>query len=190
MYKQELYGDNIFVLHDFLSAEECVAYIHASEQQGYEDAPITMGDSSIVLKDYRDNLRVMVDDTRLAADLFARAKPFLPAQLQGRNAVGLNERLRYYRYDAGQNFAPHYDGSFRRNEQEESLLTFMVYLNEECEGGTTDFYGKEDALWLSVKPERGKALVFRHELLHGGAPVTSGRKYVLRTDVMYRLMGE
>ena len=32
----------------------------------------------------------------------------------------------------------------------------------------------------------GKALVFLHLLLHEGAPVTGGRKYALRTDVMYR----
>jgi hypothetical protein len=29
------------------------------------------------------------------------------------------------------------------------------------------------------------ALVFVHEQLHEGAAVESGRKYVLRTDVMY-----
>jgi hypothetical protein len=28
-------------------------------------------------------------------------------------------------------------------------------------------------------------LLFVHERKHEGAPVTSGRKYVLRTDVMY-----
>jgi hypothetical protein len=36
-----------------------------------------------------------------------------------------------------------------------------------------------------VRPVRGTALVFRHRLLHEGAPVLTGRKYVLRTDVMY-----
>jgi hypothetical protein len=30
------------------------------------------------------------------------------------------------------------------------------------------------------------ALVFVHRILHRGAPVTTGRKYVLRSDVMYR----
>jgi hypothetical protein len=40
---------------------------------------------------------------------------------------------------------------------------------------------------LRVRPEPGKALVFYHYLSHEGAPVTAGRKYVLRTDVMYRV---
>jgi len=39
---------------------------------------------------------------------------------------------------------------------------------------------------LTVTPAAGKLLVFRHDILHQGAAVTSGRKYVLRSDVMYR----
>lgn len=185
--KHELIGETVFVIKEFLSSEECVRYIEMSESQGYDDAPITMGETAIVIKDFRDNMRVMVDDVGLAARLFERARPFLPANLEGRSACGLNERIRYYRYDVGQTFAPHYDGTFRRSDKEQSLLTFMVYLNEDCEGGTTDFFHEDDTLQLSVKPEKGMALIFRHELLHGGMAVTVGRKYVLRTDVMYRL---
>ena len=65
-------------------------------------------------------------------------------------------------------------------------MTFMVYLNEGCEGGGTHFYDPGGTLKLAVRPERGKALVFLHLRLHEGAPVTGGRKYALRTDVMYR----
>ena len=37
----------------------------------------------------------------------------------------------------------------------------------------------------SVVPCCGDALVFSHELLHKGAVITAGRKYAVRTDVMY-----
>ena len=57
----------------------------------------------------------------------------------------------------------------------------MVYLNGDFEGGATDF----DMLGSAV-PAQGLVLVFDHGLRHQGAPVGSGRKYVLRTDVMYR----
>lgn len=33
------------------------------------------------------------------------------------------------------------------------------------------------------------ALLFQHPIMHRGDPVTKGRKYVLRTDVMYRRNG-
>ncbi len=188
MRKEEIVGQSIFVIHEFLTPEMRAAYIAASEQEGYGDAPITMGGSSIVLKDVRNNLRVMIDDPRLAEELFARAQPFLPAiRRDRRQLAGLNERFRFYRYDVGQTFTQHYDGSFRRNAREESQLTFMVYLNDDFTGGTTDFFHEDGRFWLRVEPKQGMALLFAHALLHEGTAVESGRKYVLRTDVMYRL---
>jgi hypothetical protein len=38
---------------------------------------------------------------------------------------------------------------------------------------------------LRVTPKTGMALLFHHPILHRGDPVIAGRKYVLRTDVMY-----
>jgi hypothetical protein len=58
----------------------------------------------------------------------------------------------------------------------------MVYLNDDFEGGTTDFRDGD-----VIAPKRGMALLFEHRLIHQGAPVTRGKKYVMRTDVMYRM---
>jgi hypothetical protein len=205
-------GDLIFVLHDFLSPEECEHFIALSEGAGYEGAPITTGTGFVLRKDIRDNDRVIRDDPALAELLWARALPFLPADWFGWAPVGLNERFRYYRYDPGQRFAAHTDGYFQRDDGDRSHFTFMVYLNDGFEGGETAFqlprasrraaseHGKLHASKggggagvslsaggaLRVRPARGKALVFAHQQLHEGAPVVSGRKYVLRTDVMYR----
>src|SRR5262249_19820113 len=174
------------VLHDFLTPEECAAQIARSEAAGYDDAPIMTGLGPVVDKGMRDNTRLMVDDEALAAALFERARPLLPARLRNFELVGLNERFRYYRYDPGQRFAPHFDGAFYRTDDEQSWLTFMVYLNDGFAGGETKFYRRGGAPSLSVTPRTGMALVFVHATLHEGAAVASGRKYVLRTDVMYR----
>lgn len=177
----------IFVLPDFLTPQECEAHIAASEGSGYDEAPITTARGFVMRKDIRDNLRVMVDDVALARALFERARPFLPARIGNWRLLGLNERLRYYRYDVGQTFRPHYDGSFDRSRTEGSYLTFMVYLNDGFTGGATVFYHDDMEHRISVVPQQGMALVFEHQQLHEGAPVESGRKYVLRTDVMYAL---
>ncbi len=192
MYREELFGPAIFCIHGLLTAEECAGFVAASEHEGYGDAPITMGGSAIVQKDVRNNMRCMVDTPELAAQFFERARQFLPDRLEDWTVAGLNERFRFYRYDVGQTFTPHYDGSFRRSDREESQLTFMVYLNEDFEGGETNFFREDrgdDELFLSVKPKTGMALVFMHPILHEGAVVESGRKSVIRTDVMYRRSG-
>ena len=186
MHKEELDGRNVFVIHGFFSREECDRPIARSEQAGYGDAPITTSAGPVMAKDVRNNTRVMLDDVQLAADLWARAAPLLPARIHNWRAVGFNERFRFYRYDVAEQFALHLDGAFYRSSVEVSNLTFMVYLNEGFEGGATNFYHWHGEKRLSVRPETGKALVFVHRQLHEGTPVTQGRKYVLRTDVMYR----
>jgi predicted 2-oxoglutarate/Fe(II)-dependent dioxygenase YbiX len=182
-------GTNVYLIHDFLSGPECSDWIARSERIGYADAPITVGAGRFEMrKDIRNNARVMIDDPEAARALWARATPYLPREERMWLACGLNERLRLYRYDPGQRFAPHYDGAFERNPFEASRRTFMVYLNEVERGGETVFYDDGSLRAdLRVRPEPGCALVFAHRLLHEGAPVARGRKYVLRTDVMYRL---
>ena len=104
---------------------------------------------------------------------------YVPHTLKGHRAIGVNERFRFYRYDLGQTFRWHRDGYFERPNRERSRLTLMVYVNDDFEGGHTRF---EEAL---IKPVKGTALFFVHHLLHEGAQVTRGRKYVMRSDVMY-----
>jgi prolyl 4-hydroxylase len=115
-----------------------------------------------------NNTRVMMDDPAEASWLWARLAPFVPLRLGPWRAVGLNERFRYYRYDPGQYFKYHGDGAFHRSDAERSFLTAMVYLNDDCEGGTTDF---RDGCF--VAPRRGTALVFEHHLIHQGGPRSS-----------------
>ncbi|MES2945212.1 MAG: 2OG-Fe(II) oxygenase [Pseudomonadota bacterium] len=80
----------------------------------------------------------------------------------------------------GQYFKWHKDGFYCKTDDEVSLLTFIIYLNDAYEGGNTEFQ------WEVIKPEAGMALVFPHAMRHQGAPMDSGVKYVLRTDVMYK----
>lgn len=169
-----------FVVDGVLSAEECAAWIARVEAMGMESAPITTSRGFVHRPDVRNNERAMFDDVDAARALFARMRERLPATMEGRALVGLNERLRAYRYRPGQYFAPHFDGCFRRDAREESFLTVIVSLNDDFDGGETGF---DD--W-AYAPRRGSALVFAHRQLHEGRTVTRGVKYALRTDVMYR----
>lgn len=174
------YNNGIFTVDNFFSKEECLHWIQKSEALGYEEAQVTMGRKQIMRKDIRNNERLIYDNEELAASLWERIEPFVPQETHLGRACGLNERIRFYKYHPGQEFKPHQDGSFIRSFYEWSSYTFMVYLNEDMEGGETKFTQQ------SIQPQTGKALIFKHELLHQGCPILSGLKYVLRTDIMYR----
>lgn len=188
MTTEDLDPGKVFVIHNFLSHDECAVLIRRSENLTYETGTV----ADVVMEDVRNNERVPLDDTTLASDMFRRAEPCLPAKIDAHQLVGFNERWRFYRYQPGQTFKPHRDGSYLRMKTwEESQLTFMIYLNDGMSGGETRFFtDMEQAFrhqpYLSVQPKEGMALVFIHQIWHEGAVVHSGQKYVLRTDVMYR----
>lgn len=107
--------------------------------------------------------------------------------------LGLNikkgESLQGQRYEVGQYFRDHQD-YFKGDSYERNCLasgnrtyTFMLYLNHNFEGGTTNF----PHLRKEISPEEGKALVWNNlqhgvpneYTTHGGTEVTNGTKYII-----------
>ena len=172
---------DVRTLDGVLSEQECSALVAEAEATGFGDAPISTLAGFVMAPEVRNNTRVMVDDESRAQWLWERMRSWIPAEHRGARVVGLNERLRYYRYHPGQYFEWHRDGSFRRSPEELSMLTLMVYLSDGFTGGRTEF-----ASASPVVPKLGMAVAFDHSVRHRGAPVIAGTKYVLRTDVMYR----
>lgn len=179
------FEDYVFEVPDFVSAGKCDLLMDYAEQIGFEEALI--GQNQVRREHIRNNDRVLNDDPALAQEMWAQAEQYVPKVFKGRESCGLNERIRFYRYDPGQKFDWHLDGYFERENGERSQYTFMVYLNEGCEGGGTSFRDVSGRLFdrFTVVPKKGSALFFYHHLEHRGDPVTAGRKYVMRTDVMY-----
>ena len=168
----------------FLTPDECKGFIDLSEKQGYNEALIrARGQGEVMNKDVRDNDRVIWDNPKVAEQLFEMIKDLVPQDIDGYEPIGLNERFRFYRYKDGQRFKPHIDGAYKRSDTEFSLLTVLLYLNEEFEGGSTYLITLNE----NVQPKTGMCLIFDHKILHAGTSVTTGTKYVLRTDVMYKL---
>ena len=176
----------------------CDELILTSEQQQYEQAQITLGDNqSRTDTNVRNNDRILFDDPQLANKIFDKVKGYLPQTWdEGLWEIsGLNERFRYYRYGPNQTFKPHFDGEYKQSKFHKSFLTLLFYLNDDFTGGETKFYQWQGGRYDSkapthiITPQKGQALLFAHQQLHEGAPVVSGVKYVLRTDVMYKALG-
>jgi predicted 2-oxoglutarate/Fe(II)-dependent dioxygenase YbiX len=164
-----------------VSAEECALLRRVAEAAGFE--PIVEegaldGPAGYRRTAGRRQRRAAVEHPGLAAAIWARVSHLLEGWPDP--ALGLNERLRFYAYDPGDAFPPHTDGAFLR-PGERSRLTLIVYLNADFDGGETVLLPDGPTL----APTVGGALLFPHGWPHEGRPVRSGRKVVLRTDVMF-----
>lgn len=165
-----------------MDGAECQALIRFVDDNQPTRATVDTGPQGGEIRDdLRNNRRITVDDQDLGQKLYKRSQPHLPKLLSGMRLCGINERFRYYLYEPGEYFRLHRDGYFRRSDQERSLLTFMVYLNGDFEGGETAFPELND----SVTPAPGLAVFFQHRALHESTVLRSGTKYVLRSDIMY-----
>jgi hypothetical protein len=179
-------AQDVGTIDAFLNCVECDEYIQFAEKNGFEEAPVTTARGMVMMKDVRNNERAMVDDVDRAQALYRRLSGHLAPRFAKKwQPVGLNERLRLYRYDVGQQFDWHLDGYYERPTGERSFFTFMVYLNDDFEGGATSSWDERQGTSFRVTPKKGMALLFHHPIRHRGDAVVAGRKYVLRTDVMY-----
>lgn len=185
------------VVHNVFSPEECDALIARAEAAGFTVAEINAGGGRQVLAtNIRNSARCIIDDAEVAAQIFERVRPFLPEtwQFYGEEwrIEEVNERLRFLRYDPGEFFAPHMDGNYLRPDDHPkggdlSMITLQLYLNEGFEGGSTRFFGgmEKGKSEYDVIPKTGSVLLFEHRLSHSGEEVVRGRKYAIRTDIMY-----
>lgn len=178
----------VFEIEGFWSADRCASIISDCEEQGFDEALVSTEQGAVRRDDVRNNERIIRDDPSLASSIWKDLEPFVPSPFKERNSVGLNERFRFYRYHVGQQFDWHQDGYFERENGERSQFTFMIYLNEGFAGGGTTFADVYSSLRFkdfTIEPKTGSALLFHHPLSHRGDVVTKGKKYALRSDVMY-----
>jgi len=191
------------MLHNVLTSDECSELIDRAEEHGFEDASIYDRRTN---KSHRNCKRFVIDDSNLAENWYDRiitalkgtkleqklnTAPWIFTNNRDKvhTAVSLNERLRLLKYKQGQFFHSHNDAVFVRGPDEgartgeRSALSVHVYLNQKFKGGSTTFRGK--GRHLDIKPKTGSILIFEHNILHEGQKVTHGKKYVVRTDIMY-----
>ena len=139
------------LLTGVLTPLECKQFIVAAERLGYTPDAV----------DGIDNVVWLADDS-LLNPIYERVQSLLPATLEGHQLVGLNARLRLFRYYPGAEYRPHIDGAWPGSGlladgtytddafdgDRHSRLTFLVYLNDGFTGGATTYFlpGPDDAV--------------------------------------------
>lgn len=194
-------------LLNVLSPAECRALIELSESLGYlPDAAVSLP------RDIRHNDNVVwITDAQTDGAIWERVSQQANQQLEifdDKRALGINARFRFYRYSEGDYFKPHTDGAWpgSRVQQEQlvanaypdrySLMTFLLFLNEDFEGGATRFFldsrSRNSDRVVDIRTPRGGVLCFPHGMhplhcVHSSEPIRSGTKYIIRTDMLFEL---
>ena len=203
-----------FQLLNVLSAQECQQFIEISESLGYlPDAPVSLPRSVR----HNDNVTMIVDQQtdetiwQRVASMFSGGEDYF----NGLKPVGLNARFRFYKYRVGDFFKPHTDGSWPGSRVIDgqlvtqafndrwSQMTFLIYLTDNFEGGSTQFWvnkdnarlpasSTNDAKLVNIRTPAGGILVFPHgqhpmHCLHSSEPIIKGVKYIIRTDVLFEI---
>lgn len=101
------------------------------------------------------------------------------------------EHLHIVKYKVGGQYKTHHDFFHENTDYYESCVnqggqrsfSCLFYLNDEFEGGETDF----PKLDITIKPKKGTLVIWKnlnedgtpnHDSLHAGLPVTSGEKWI------------
>lgn len=192
-----------------MTREEADALLAASEAMGYSKFAAGIRTPSGM----RQNQSVMWYASQHTMEgfvdpFFKRFRHLLPQELDGAALHSqLSARFAHYKYEKGQLFNAHTDGSFpchfvppsgdsvEVRPGLDSQLTMLLYLNDEedgVKGGATRLFPfSKDREPVDVAPKKGSALFFRHgfgkgSVLHMGTEVTSETpKYVVRLNPQY-----
>ncbi len=164
----------LWVVENVYTPAECAAFVNFIERA----SPSLATGNPL----YRDQDRVIDDNADVAADLLLRLRSHLPEKMGTLSLSSVNERLRFYRYRPGQRFLPHMDHWYQPTERKITLLTLLVYFNDDFGGGETRF---QEQIEMVVEPKPGMVAVFQHKIRHEGCAVLHGTKYAMRSDVFY-----
>lgn len=203
-----------FQLLNVFSKEECQAFIDTTEALGFlPDAPVSLS------RDVRhnDNVTWVVDKTTDEL-IWQRCAHLMTGsnldQFEGRQALGINARFRFYRYKEGDFFKFHTDSAWPSsrviNQQlvtdaypdRYSEMTFLILLSEDFDGGATRFrvngndpyqpVGRHAPMKdIDVRTPAGSVLCFPHGMhplhrVHSSVPISRGTKYIIRSDVLFK----
>lgn len=179
----------IIEIPNFLSKEECDHLIEVAKQKGMEKSMVYADTGDVVDPDVRISEQTWIYDVddEIVAETSRRIAELTNVPVENQEAMQL------LHYTSGGKYNPHYDACDGDEDQcarmnkggGPRILTFIVYLNDNFEGGETDF----PHIGIKVKPEQGKAVIFKNvdaftsdiyqESLHAGLPVKDGEKWML-----------
>jgi prolyl 4-hydroxylase len=165
----------IYTYDDFLSSEECDALLASAQKKGFAKSKVRIGNQDLNSKSRTSETCFI--DTPLLDEKICNL-----VQLPKNNC----EQMQVVKYMPNQFYKPHYDATHNDTKGGLRYCTFLIYLNDDFDGGVTYF----PKLNIKVTPKKGKAVLFYNTLpfpfrgsinywsLHEGQPPKNGIKYI------------
>jgi predicted 2-oxoglutarate/Fe(II)-dependent dioxygenase YbiX len=174
------------VLSGALSPDICKNLLNKANEHEWEEALIFDGEKYIIDHETRNCKRVMFIDEEICNIIMNIIKDTLKEDASINDLVGINPMLRFMKYNKGNYFRPHFDIQYVDSCGNISLITIQIYLNDDFTGGETEFFDENGEIIYKHVPKLGDIILFDQQIEHQGNEVTSGEKYSMRTDIMYK----
>jgi prolyl 4-hydroxylase len=182
----------LYEVHDFLSNDECDAFLKASKGKLKSSTVISSGEAMQHENRTSENCWIEHDANEIVHEVSKRLS--ILVQMPIRNA----EQYQLVYYKKGTEYKPHFD-SFDYETKEgkknwepggQRMITVLAYLNDPKEGGETNF----PQIGTSINAKKGNIVVFHNTLpitsttnhpkihprsLHSGMPVIKGEKWMV-----------
>ena len=174
-----------------ITVAECERLI--ARATGSLQRSMTLGN---VVSDVRTSEQAWVDTTDASVGDIVTKIRTRTAQMTGIFREDLFEQLQVARYEASQQYKPHFDACIEQCDRDKReriprRATLLVYLTDDFEEGSTHF----PAIDARVRPVRGDGVLFYNsdadtggeipDSIHAGEPVRSGTKWIANCWVRY-----
>lgn len=178
----------VLEFEDFLTAEECDHIIRIARERGDMVQSTVSNEKglNVVDKNIRQSYQCWLSDDHdeIVRRLSERVNEIVPLP------ISHQEDLQVVRYTKNEFYRRHFDTPYQEAVVHRfnrycgpRVATFLIYLNDDFEGGETDFL----LINKTVVPKRGKAILFYNidinlslipESIHVGRRVRSGTKWI------------
>ena len=202
----KLINEILISIPEVFNEKECEELINISESMKYEKPLLFPRNLDKSLKnvqrisdknikkgknDYentiRDCYRIMIDSVPFAKVLEKKLKYFIPKIINNDYQFEyINPRFRFLKYENSGHFIRHKDENYISKNNEISMITILIYLNDDYQGANTKFFSDSyDKIGLSLKPKNGMVCIMQQNIEHEVPKIERGIKYVIRTELMY-----
>jgi len=171
-------GYTVLEIDNVLSENECDALIDYCKANTMTQSEVVSEKGNLIEDEHRKSKTMWIDDTEHHVAMKMAHK----SSILTKYSRDYQEKLQVVCYEPEGKFDAHYDNDYN-TEVATRCCTLLVYLNDDYEGGETEFV----KIGVTIRPKKGKGILFwslddNHKIIensmHRGNTVKHGNKWI------------